>query len=301
VIGVVQHFGPSIAAVRVTRAAGGAALAALAVAVAWFGIRINAWYGGTLGRTPEASTLLSGLSVSADVLALILPTTARTLWTDRRRMAAAVAWALWIITVAVALMATVGFAALNIADTTAARSTTVTERAALTAGIERLRNERVGITESRSVAAIEAELQRAQPGAATVWRATAGCRDVTLPASGEACAPVLALRQAQATAERRDVLDADLRDAEAQLRDLPSVMAADPQADTAARLIGWTSFGLITVTNNDVHLARIAGMTLVPQLAGLVLMLAATLCGSAMTIQQYVKATRKSRNSLALA
>ena len=278
--GIAQHVGSPIAAVRITRAAGGAALAALAVAVAWFGIRINAWYGGTLGRTPEASTLLSGLSVSADVLALILPTTARTLWTDRRRMAAAVAWALWTITIAVALMATVGFAALNIADTTAARAKAVTERAALTARIERLRAERGGITEGRSVAAIEAELQRTQPGAATVWRATAGCRDVTLPASGDVCAPVLALRQAQATAERRDVLDADLHEAESQLRLLPSVMAADPQADTAARLISWMSFGLITVTSNDIHLARIAGMTLVPQLAGLVLMLAATLCQS---------------------
>ena len=110
----------------------------LAVAVAWFGIRINAWYGGTLGRTPEASTLLSGLSVSADVLALILPTAARTLWTDHRRMAAVVAWTLWTITIAVALMATVGFAALNIADTTAARAKTVTGRATLTARIERL-------------------------------------------------------------------------------------------------------------------------------------------------------------------
>jgi MarR family len=210
VIGVVQH-GPPIAAVRITRATGGAALAALAVAVAWFGIRINAWYGGTLGRTPEASTLLSGLSVSADVLALILPTTARTLWADRWRMAAAVAWALWTITIAVALMATVAFAALNIADTTAARATTVTERAALTARIERLRSERGGIIESRSVAAIEAELKRTQAGAASVWRATAGCRDVTLPASGEVCGPVLALRQARAMAERRDVLDADLR------------------------------------------------------------------------------------------
>jgi hypothetical protein len=275
-IGIVQHGSP-IATVRITRAAGGADLAALAVAVAWFGIRINAWYGGTLGRTPEASTLLSGLSVSADVLALILPTTARTLWTDRRRMTAAVAWALWTITIAVALMATVGFAALNIADTTAARARTVTERAALTARIERLRNERGGITESRSVAAIEAESQRTQPSAATVWRATAGCRDVTLPASGEVCAPVLALRQALATAERRDVLDADLREAESQLRLLPAVMATDPQADTAARLINWMSFRLITVTSNDIHLARIAGMTLVPQLAGLVLMLAATL------------------------
>jgi MarR family len=276
-VGVVQHVGSWITGVRVTRAAGGAALAALAMAVAWFGIRINAWYGGTLGRTPEASTLLAGLSVSADVLALILPTTARTLWTDRRRMAAAVAWTLWTITIAVALMATVGFAALNIADTTAARVKTVTERATLTARIERLRTERVGITESRSVAAIEAELQRTQPGAATVWRATAGCRDVTLPASGEICAPVLALRQAEATAERRDVLDADLHEAESQLKLLPSVMASDPQADTAAQLITWMSFGLITVTHNDIHLARIAGMTLVPQLAGLVLMLAATL------------------------
>jgi hypothetical protein len=192
-------------------------------------------------------------------------------------VAAAVAWAVWTITMAVALMATVGFAALNIADMTAARATTVTERATLMARIERLRTERVGITESRSVAAIEAELQRTQPGAATVWRATAGCRDVTLPASGEVCAPVLALRQAEAIAERRDVLDADLREAESQLKLLPSVMATDPQADTAARLISWMSFGLITVTSNDIHLARIAGMTLVPQLAGLVLMLAATL------------------------
>jgi hypothetical protein len=51
----------------------------------------------------------------------------------------------------------------------------VTERAALTAPIEQLHTERGGITESRSVAVIEAELQRAPPGAATVWRATAGC------------------------------------------------------------------------------------------------------------------------------
>jgi hypothetical protein len=46
---------------------------------------------------PQANTLLSGLSVSADVLAPILLTTARTLWTDRRRVTAAVAWALWTI------------------------------------------------------------------------------------------------------------------------------------------------------------------------------------------------------------
>ena len=103
------------------------------------------------------------------------------------------------------------------------------------------------------------------------------CRDVTFPASGEACAPVLALRPAQAAAERRDILDAELREVERQLRLLPPVTTADPQADIAARLINWMTFGLITITSNDIHLARIAGMTLMPQLAGLVLMLAATL------------------------
>jgi hypothetical protein len=100
---------------------------------------------------------------------------------------------------------------------------------------------------------------------------------VTLPASGEVCASVLALRQDQAAAERHDVLDADLREAESQFRPLSSVMATDPRADTATQRITWMSFRLITVTSNDIHLARIAGMTLVPQLAGPVLMLAATL------------------------
>ena len=61
------------------------------------------------------------------------------------------------------------------------------------------------------------------------------------------------------------------------MRLLPSIITTDPQADIAARLISWMSFGLITVTSNGIHLARVAGMTLVPQLAGLVLMLAATL------------------------
>jgi len=51
---------------------------------------------------------------------------------------------------------------------------------------------------------------------------------VTLPESGEACAAVLALRQALGTAQRRDILDTDLRAAETELARLPPVTAADP-------------------------------------------------------------------------
>ena len=43
------------------------------------------------------------------------------LWVEGHRTGSATAWALWTLTVAITLRATLGFAALNIDDTTAAR------------------------------------------------------------------------------------------------------------------------------------------------------------------------------------
>jgi hypothetical protein len=248
-------------------------LSAIAAAIAWFGLQINAWYGETLGKTAEAGALLAGLSVSADILALILPTTARVLWVDRHRAAAGIAWGLWAMTILLALLATVGFAALNVSDTAATRSKIASERALLTERVERLRTERAEITETRPLGTLETELQRAQPGAAPVWRATSGCRDITLASSGEACATVLALRSALQTAQRRDALDATLLEAEQQLKGLPAISISDPQAEIGAHLINWVTLGAIKVTAEDIRTARIAGMSLMPQIAGLVLML----------------------------
>ncbi len=261
----------------VLRGTASAGFAAVASAIAWFGIKINAWYGETLGETAEARSLIVGLSVSADVLALLLPAAARALWVDGHRASSGVAWALWTTTLVITLMATIGFAALNIADTTAARGKIAVESQNLRARLDRMRAERATIAETRSAASIEAELQRAQPSAAAVWRATAGCRDVTLPESGQACANVLTLRQALGTAQRRDTLDADLRDAETQFARLPAILTADPQAETAAQLINWATFGLIKFAADDIRMARVAGMALMPQIAGLVLMLATAL------------------------
>jgi hypothetical protein len=261
----------------IMRSVGTIVLSALSVAIAWFGIQINAWYGATLGKTAEAGTLLAGLSISADILALILPTTARVLWSDRQRVASGIAWGLWTMTILTALLATVGFAALNITDTTAARSQITAERATLTARVERLRSERAGIAENRPVASIEVELQRAQPSASAVWRATSGCHDVTLPSSGDACATVLALRQALQTARGREDLDAELREAEKEISRLPAISISDPQAEIAANLLKWVTVGLIDISADDIRIARIGGMTVMPQVAGLVLMLAAAL------------------------
>jgi hypothetical protein len=69
-------------------------------------------------------------------------------------------------------------------------------------------------------------------------------------------------------------LDIELREAEAALARLPAVSTADPQAETAARLVTWLTASIVSITPHDVHMARVLGMTLLPQLAGLVLMLA---------------------------
>lgn len=262
---------------RLARTASSAALGAIALAIAWFGIRINAWYGATLGRTAEASLLLAGLSVAADVLALVLPTVSRQLWLDRQRSLAAVAWGLWMFTAAVALLASIGFASLNIADVQAGRARTASDVQHLTARGEQLRAARLAIREPRSVAEIDAQIQIAQPGAAAVWKSTAGCTDVTQPKSGEACAPLLALREARGEATRRDGIDAELRDIATEVGRLPAVTSADPQADTAARLARWFTAGLAPITPDDVSMARIAGITLLPQIGGLVMMLAMAL------------------------
>ena len=263
---------------RLARMASSAALGAIALAIAWFGVRINAWYGATLGRTAEASLLLAGLSVAADVLALVLPAVSRQLWLDRQRNSAAVAWGLWMFTAAIALLASVGFASLNIADVQAGRARAASDVERLTARGDQLRAARLVIRERRSVAEIDAEIQIAQPGAAAVWKATAGCTDVTQPKSGEVCAPLLVLREARGEAVRRDAIDAELRDIAAEIGRLPAVTSADPQADGAARLARWLTAGLAPITPGDVAMARMAGMALLPQIGGLVMMLAMALC-----------------------
>jgi len=63
------------------------------------------------------------------------------------------------------------------------------------------------------------------------------------------------MREAFGTAQRRNAIDADLHDAQEQLVHMPAVMSADPQAETAVRLIAWAPFELVKVTVNDINMA----------------------------------------------
>ena len=251
---------------------GGAALCLAAV-----GLILNAHFAASLGQTGLAAALLAAIGLAVDVLAVALPTAAGKLWQARHRPAAFAAWLIWAGALVMMLLAGIGFASMNIGDTVAGRAKVANESVALNVRLERLRVERAAISEQRGVAALEAELQRVQPSAQAVWKATNGCRDVTLARSGQACEPVLRLREAIGTAQQRDVLDADMRDAERQLAALPAIRLDDPQARTTSDLVAWLSGGMVAPTVQDIHRLRIVGLTVAPACAGLLLWMAVAL------------------------
>jgi hypothetical protein len=251
---------------------GGAALCLAAV-----GLVLNAHFAASLGQTGLAAALLAAIGLAMDVLAVALPTAAGKLWQARHRPAAFAAWLIWAGALVMMLLAGIGFASMNIGDTVAGRAKVANESVALNARLERLRVERAAISEQRGVAALEAELQRVQPSAQAVWKATNGCRDVTLARSGQACEPVLRLREAIGTAQQRDALDADMRDAERQLAALPAIRLDDPQARTTSDLVAWLSGGMVAPSVQDIHRLRIVGLTVAPACAGLLLWMAVAL------------------------
>jgi len=269
------------AATTIRRGAGRIFLALVlgfvAIGLAVVGLTVNTRFAASFGQTAEAAMLLAAIGLTIDLLAIALPSAAAQLWRDHHFTSASAAWGIWLIALGMTLLAAIGFAATNIGDGVAGRSRLATEASALTADVARLRTERGGIAEVRSMATIEAEIQRAQPSAAGVWKQTAGCSDVTLAASGAACAEVLKLRQALGAAQRRDTLDAELRAAEAKLAPLPAIVTADPQAMMAADILAWISAGRVSLTPHDIHRLRVTGLTVIPALAGIIFLFATTL------------------------
>jgi hypothetical protein len=248
-----------------------------AVGLTVVGLIMNARFAASFGQSVEAAVLLATIGLAVDMLAVVLPTVAAQLWQRRSIMAAGVAWTIWVAALSMTLLAAMGFASTNIGDAVAGRAKVASESSALSDRIGRLRSERAGISETRSIAAIEVDLQRAQPEAQAVWRVTNGCRDVTRITSGRACEKVLELREALATAERRDGLDVELRTAEGKLATLPAIALADPQATTAAEVLAWLSAGAFKPAPGDISRLRALGLALTPSMAGLLAMMAISL------------------------
>jgi len=199
----------------------------------------------------------------------VLPAAAAQLWTRGHRLFGLVAWMLWPAVLAMTLLAATGFAAGNLGDGIASRARTAETVGDLRKELERLRQERAGITEQRSTVEIVAAIARTRV-AVWAWRDTRQCVSAVSGESRRACDGVLHLRQAEATAQRRDAIDAEAREMEARLAALPIVAAADP-ASFAGELVSWMTAGSVLLSPRDIYRLRVAGLVVAPSLAGLVL------------------------------
>jgi len=209
-------------AARVGRGAVFGVLTLAALALAGTGIVINAWYARSLGSTPLAGWLFLAVGVTTDAAALTLPTIATMI---QSRARACAAWALWALTFAFALSASLGFASVNITDTRLART----------------------LQSNDVLATVERELARAES------IADAECRRV---------GPICQQRRNEVVAKQAK------RDQD------QSKIVADPQVESASRLVRWISGGHIAPSGEDVGMFRLVLMTLLPQLGGLLLMVA---------------------------
>jgi hypothetical protein len=192
------------------------ALLSSAFALAATGLAINAHFARSLGSTEFAGWLFLAIGVASDIAAFVLPT-----WALARR--SALAWALWSVTFAFALIASVGFASLNITDAAIARA-------------------------SKTTPAIE-DARRA-------------LEDAKLARDRECIRirrPMCQHREDQVVARQR-LLDAE-----------HAKIVADPQAEGAVRLVAWLTRGYLGV---DPAMLRLALLTVLPQLGGLLLMVA---------------------------
>jgi hypothetical protein len=215
----------------------GGVLIILALAIAGLAIGINAQVGWHFGTTPLAAGTFAGLSIAADMLAIVLPSAAVALWWNCRRILSASAWMVWGLAASMAILASLGFASLHMGDTAAARASIVTTATA---------------TADQRSATIEAA--RAATQASTV------ARQGECQRRGPLCRDLEHMEQA-----RMSELAAAIA---LPVPTAATIADADPQVTGAVRLAQWVGFG---VTATDIANLRLALMALLPNIAGLVL------------------------------
>jgi len=101
-------------------------LVAAAFALAAVGITTNGWFARSLGSSDTAGWLFLAIGVAADLVALVMPSCAASLWRTRQRATSLAGWTVWAMTFVFAVTAGIGFASVNITDMTAARAARVT-------------------------------------------------------------------------------------------------------------------------------------------------------------------------------
>jgi hypothetical protein len=199
-------------------------VAALALAVV--GMVMNGWFARSLGSTETSGWLFLAIGVAADLVALVIPSVAASLWQARHRATAMAGWAVWLMTFVFAVTASIGFASVNIADVTLSRASRVTPA--------------VTVAQAALADAMAARDRECKGGVGKF------CRE----------------REAAVT-ERRQAVDVAMRSVE---------QTADPQTESAIRIVAWASRGMLQPAGDDFAMLRLVLLALLPQIGGILLM-----------------------------
>ncbi len=212
---------------------------------------MNWRFGFSLGKTELDAQIYAAASAAADGLKALLPFFI--LWALRQKNLVQVTAGilLWCVCSAYSLTSSLGFAALNRADTVGAREAQAVQYSDLRAELKRAREKLSWVPQHRSMGEVDADLQSvlAQPirkgrrTLGTVGEYTQNCSNVNFR-SQRLCNQVLNLRKELAVSRQAYNLETQIKDLKNKLDVMSAetravaTAGADPQAKMLSNLIG---------------------------------------------------------------
>jgi len=213
---------------------GGLAALGLLIVSGWMNFR----FGQSLGSDAADGWFFGIASGCADGMKAVLPFVIAACWRQVRVLAALASIALWLLFVAYSMTSSLGFAALNRAETSGEKRVAIARFASLEQTLTRKIAERDAMEAARPMAEIDQLQRKAQQHKR--WRSTKGCRDITLARSRTFCNGYFALAAERARAQRAAALDEDIAALRTELNDWTGYTGAtaDPQVSIIDRVSG---------------------------------------------------------------
>ena len=221
-------------------------------AMLYISMRINFFFGYSLGQTPERAEVFGSVSVISDCWKALGPIFIVALFREKRQWTTAAASAIWAACFLYSVTSAVGAAIEDRSSRTGNREAIVMNYDEFTADAKRLEERRNGLRAHRPAPIVEAAINalllrpvesvRRTPN--TVGEASVNCQRPDQRAT-DVCAEVAQLREELAAAKEESDLDREIANLKAKVRELRergAIKSSDPQAELLAGITGgWLS------------------------------------------------------------
>jgi hypothetical protein len=200
---------------------------------------MNWRFGYSLGKSGFESELYGAASAAADCFKALLPFFIFAALRSKTWSQALGGAMLFTVCFSYSLSSSLGFAALNRADTTGSRVLLAETHEDLRAELDRTRNALKGLPEHRPAGSVTGEIEALKQSPS--WVSSEGCTNATIAKSMEYCGKYFKLKAELAAAQQAEKLDAQADQLRAKLGKLDAVavsQTSDPQSQVLAKLSG---------------------------------------------------------------